>query len=87
MIGIGKTNKETKYSYVPVGSQNIKSDFAKINKPQGSGINKSILLNPGPNYYLEPSDQCFYISLGKEENFDWKTIKPKSTKSKKTNYD
>ena len=54
-----------------------------MNKPQGLGISKSILLNPGPNYYLEPSDQCFYISLAKEENFNWKDIRSKSNKSKK----
>jgi len=39
---------------------------------QGFNSNKSLLLNPGPSYLLEPTDLCFYISLVKEENYNWK---------------
>ena len=30
------------------------------------------MLNPGPSYILEPTDLCLYISLVKEENYNWK---------------
>lgn len=43
-------------------------------------FNKHILLNPGPNYEIEPHDTCFYISLVKEENYNWKAARVKLCK-------
>lgn len=38
-------------------------------------FNRIILLNPGPNYEIEAQDICYYISLVKEENYNWKSSK------------
>ncbi len=38
---------------------------------------RTILLNPGSNYQIESQDLCFYISLLKEENYEWKISKIK----------
>ena len=40
----------------------------------------NMLLNPGPDYELEAQDTCFYISLVKEENYDWKISRTKICK-------
>jgi hypothetical protein len=34
-----------------------------------------IQLNPGSQYQIEAQDLCFYISLVKEENYEFKTRK------------
>lgn len=38
---------------------------------------RTILLNPGSQYQIEAQDLCFYISLVKEENYEWKASKLK----------
>ncbi len=43
--------------------------------------NEYIQLNPGPNYEIEPNDLCFYISLVKEENYDWKEARNRLSNS------
>ncbi len=39
---------------------------------------RTILLNPGSTYQIESQDLCLYISLLKEENYDWKTSRSSS---------
>ena len=36
---------------------------------------RTIQLNPGSQYQIEAQDLCFYISLVKEENYEFKTSK------------
>lgn len=48
------------------------NNFLKIPSNTNLPSNKNILLNPGPNYEIEAHDTCFYISLVKEENYNWK---------------
>ena len=56
-------------------NQSINMENGNINVP-----NKNILLNPGSDYELDEEDQCFYISLVKEENYDWKNSRAKICK-------
>ena len=39
-----------------------------------------IQLNPGSQYQIEAQDLCFYISLVKEENYEFKTRKTSFSK-------
>ncbi len=34
-----------------------------------------VIINPGHDYFLQADDVCIYVSLVKEHNFDWKTVK------------
>ncbi len=47
-----------------VASSNVDVDFS----------NKDLLINPGIRYIIEADDICVYISLIKEENYDFKNI-------------
>ncbi|CAF1476005.1 unnamed protein product, partial [Didymodactylos carnosus] len=41
--------------------------------------NTTIMLNPGSDYILKETDTCFYMSIIKEENFDWSNMTTKKT--------
>lgn len=58
----------------------MKSKHASTNSP----INRCILLNPEPFYEIEAGDICYYISLVKEENYNWKGKQAKSCIFNKT---
>jgi len=63
-----------------------KNDFAHSNQSVNIDMNNNntatmnMLLNPGPDYELEAQDTCFYISLVKEENYDWRNCRTKICK-------
>jgi hypothetical protein len=46
-------------------------------------LGSSMILNPGIEYLLQSDDVCIYISLVKEQNFDWKNMKSVISKKKK----
>ncbi len=73
-----------KYNVCLIGVAKSKintSDQQKEKNPSfSSSSNEYIVLNPGPNYDLEPNDICLYISLVKEENYDWKEAKARLCK-------
>ncbi len=62
LIGIGKDKQK-------------QSVISEISCEIKNSLTQNILLNPGSNYFIEPNDTCFYISLVKEENYDWKNFK------------
>ena len=80
MIGIG-TNRQSKSCDTlytsPSTSDNSGIMANALNRNLSQTNSKSILLNPGPDYLIEPQDQCFYISQVKEENYNWKIAKSK----------
>ena len=61
-----------------------KNEFSHSNQSVNIDVNiiasMNMLLNPGPDYELEAQDTCFYISLVKEENYDWKNCRTKICK-------
>ncbi len=62
LIGVAKSRIKT--------NENASQQHEK-NPSFSSSSNEYIVLNPGPNYDLVPDDICLYISLVKEENYDW----------------
>jgi hypothetical protein len=40
-----------------------------------ASLDYSVILNPGKDYRLQPKDVCLYISLVKEQNFNWKEFR------------
>lgn len=84
LIGVGRQRSRLSMASSHINSFNSKLNEdnqhqPNTNKNQNANIfnNKYILLNPGPNYEIEPHDTCFYISLVKEENYNWKAAKSK----------
>ncbi len=91
LIGIGKPRKQFSNSSSFLSSivsksdddldpNNPKNNLASCNSdsiPLNYYSNKNILLNPGPDYLIQPQDICFYISIVKEENYNWKAAKLK----------
>lgn len=84
LIGIG-CNRQAKSSYTLSANDNTSSHNSisvmnLLNRNISQTGTKQILLNPGPNYFIEPQDLCFYISQVKEENYNWKAVKSKICK-------
>ncbi len=87
MVAVGAKSKINRKKSVFIvndaASQNRKNSYAEIDFS-----NRDLLINPGNNYILEPGiqksiynskyftfildDICIYISLTKEENYDFK---------------
>ena len=86
MIGVAKSrpklseasSKQQINSFV--FKQNDEHMTSIRNLTSNSFLNKYILLNPGPNYEIESHDICIYISLVKEENYNWKAARLKICK-------
>lgn len=91
LIGIGKLKE--KYSiFKPNTSYNsqqpsdiynelyMRTNFMKSTIDPREHFNRFIMINPGPDYKIMSQDLCFYISLVKEENYDWKQAKAKLCK-------
>lgn len=82
LIGIG-SSREAKQSYTLYtneansSSTNSTSMATVLNRNVSQSGNKTILLNPGPDYLIQPQDHCFYISQVKEENYNWKVARTK----------
>jgi hypothetical protein len=55
----------------------MKNNFSKGPIDPHEHFNRYIIINPGPDYKILSQDLCFYISLVKEENYDWKLAKSK----------
>ncbi|CAF0855636.1 unnamed protein product, partial [Brachionus calyciflorus] len=81
LIGVAKPkpklSEATSRQYINSTMLKQNEDQLSKNTPANSFLNKYILLNPGPSYEIEPNDICFYISLVKEENYNWKAARLK----------
>lgn len=83
LIGIGKSRKRFSsmafssedFNYSRSSSVNSSTSKSKCTSINMSLHSKSILLNPGAHYEIEAQDICYYISLVKEENYNWKGSK------------
>lgn len=82
LIGIGTYKKEYKSSLLLENkSKTIDSSLEDHHLYENSAHNidltcmskRNIQLNPGSQYQIEAQDLCFYISLVKEENYEFKT--------------
>lgn len=47
----------------------------KQKQEENAFMNCNVIINPGSRYFIQPDDICIYISLVKEENYDWKNAK------------
>lgn len=75
LIGVSTKKKQYKHSIFLSPSSNYETE-AKI-ELDGSDDTRTIVINPGNEYCLQTDDICFYISLTKEERYEWKNLKPK----------
>jgi hypothetical protein len=88
LIGIGTFKKEYKSSLLLDNNTNktattlldeqagMTSHYNTLHNIDFTCMSKrTILLNPGSQYQIEAQDLCFYISLVKEENYEFKTSK------------
>lgn len=62
MIGIAQLKSHLRREVPDISQSNMFAD-------------RTILLNPGPNYKIDANDLCLYIALIKEENFNFKEAK------------
>ena len=76
LIGIAKhkQNFSTFSSNIALSS---KCSSASLSEQATNFSSKYVLLNPGPNYEIESNDVCLYMSIVKEENFNWKAARTK----------
>ena len=94
LIGIGKIKEKSGFLHTNESYNSNHSDtaFSELFSKQSSiktsndeqrkeSFNRTIMINPGPDYKIQSQDLCFYISLVKEENYDWKTAKSKLCKN------
>ena len=73
MVAIGsklKVNRKKSVFIVnEAASQQRKNSYAEIDFS-----NRDLLINPGSKYLIEPDDICIYMSIKKEENYDFKAF-------------
>ena len=70
-------------SFTTYSNDDHKNEFNRntMQTPLNNFANKYVVLNPGPGYEIEPQDVCIYISLVKEENYNWKAARTKICKN------
>jgi hypothetical protein len=82
LIGIGRRADKNRVSFSTCSVSSTGGDYSNNSQnednnnsslPQQTNyINRNILINPGPDYIIDSDDECFYMSLIKEENYTMK---------------
>jgi hypothetical protein len=72
LVGIDANNENRRQAFSLVDKSDIKKQ--KHLEVKHSRIETNVLINPGRDYELKPNDVCLYISLTKEQNFDFKKV-------------